>query len=397
MENFEFYAPTRMIFGKDSHLKVGDIIKGYGFKKILLHYGKGSVKKSGLYDEVVNSLKTAKIDYVDFGGVEPNPKLSLVKKGVELCKKNSVEMVLAVGGGSVIDSAKLIAIAALSQHDPWKFVVREAPIEKALPIGTILTISASGSEMSNSCVITNEDGWLKRGFGSDFNRPLFSICNPCLTFTVSPYQTACGIVDIMMHTIERYFTTSTPVMITDEIAEGLLRTVIKSGEAAMKNPCDYDARANLMWAGSVSHNGITGAGTAFMMICHQLEHELSGRFDSVSHGAGLSVIFPAWAKYIYKHNVKRFYDFAVKVWGVPEDFGNTEEIALKGILKCEKYFSSIGMPVRLSELGIDVTGEDIDIMSEKCTNYGKRTLPDYIELGKNEISEIFKIAKEAEI
>ena len=395
MDNFEFYAPTKMIFGKDTHLKIGDIIKEYGFKKILLHYGKSSVKENGLYDEVVNSLDSAKIEYVELGGVEPNPKLSMVKKGVELCKENNVQMVLAVGGGSVIDSAKLISIASLSDDDPWNFVVGKTKIKKALPVGTILTLSASGSEMSNSCVITNEDGWLKRGFGTEFNRPLFSICNPCLTYSVNKYQTACGIVDIMMHTIERYFTTSTPVMLTDEIAEGLLRTVISAGKVAMENPCDYEARASLMWAGSVSHNGMTGAGTAFMMVCHQLEHELSGRFDSVSHGAGLSVIFPAWAKFIYKHNVKRFSKFAINVWGVPSDFGSDEDVALEGISRCEKYFLSLGMPVRLSELGIDVTDEDIDIMSEKCTNFGKRILPDYIELREKEIAEIFKIAREA--
>lgn len=394
MDNFEYYAPTRMIFGKDTHLKVGDIIRQYGFKKILFHYGRDSIKKSGLYNEVVNSLESAGIEYIDFGGAEPNPKLSLVEKGITVCRENNVEMVLAVGGGSVIDSSKLIAIGALSDVEPWKYSVKEAIPQKALPVGTILTLAASGSEMSNSCVITNEDGWLKRGFSSDFNRPLFSICNPCLTYTVNPYQTACGIVDIMMHTIERYFTTSEPVMLTDEIAEGLLRSVISAGKKVMENPCDYDARANLMWAGSVSHNGITGAGTDFMMICHQLEHELSGRFDCVAHGAGLAVIFPAWAKYIYKHNVKRFVKFAVKVWGVSPESGSDEEIAFEGISRCEKFFVSLDMPVRLCGLGINVTQEDIDIMSEKCTNYGKRALPDYVELKKAEIADIFKIAGE---
>lgn len=393
MKNFVYLAPTKMIFGRDTQHKVGEVIKEYGFKKILLHYGKESIKKIGLYDEVVNSLKQADINYVELGGVEPNPKLSLVEEGVKLCKENNVELILAVGGGSVIDSAKLIAIGALTDIEPWKFSIKEAVPKKALPVGTILTISAAGSEMSNSCVITNEDGWFKRAFVSDFNRPLFSICNPCLTFTVSPYQTACGIVDIMMHTIERYFTTSEPVMITDELATGLLRTVIAAGKKAIKNPEDYDARANLMWAGSVSHNGLTAAGTDFMMICHQFEHELSGRFDCVAHGAGLAVLFPAWAKYIYKYNVKRFTDFAVKVWNVEKNFGTDEEIALEGIKRCEDFFKSINMPITLSELGINVTDEDIEVMSDKCINYGKRTLPDYIELTKKEIVDIFKLAK----
>jgi len=393
MKNFVYLAPTKMIFGKDTEYQVGDIIKEYGFKKILLHYGKESIKKIGLYDKVIDSLNSAGISYVELGGVEPNPKLALVEEGVRICKENSVELILAVGGGSVIDSAKLIAIGALTDIEPWKFSIKEATPEKALPVGTILTISAAGSEMSNSCVITNEDGWFKRAFVSDFNRPLFSICNPCLTYSVSPYQTACGIVDIMMHTIERYFTTSEPVMLTDELATGVLRTVIAAGKKAMEDPCDYEARANLMWSSSVSHNGLTAAGTDFMMICHQFEHELSGRFDSVAHGAGLAVLFPAWAKYIYKYNVKRFSDFAVKVWQVPDNFGNEEEKALEGIKRCEDFFKLINMPTTLSELGIDVSEEDIEVMSDKCTNYGERTLPDYIPLTKKEIIEIFNLAK----
>ena len=392
MQNFEFYTPTKMIFGKDTHKNVGKIIKDYGFSRILLHYGKSSVKKSGLYDEVTASLKDAGIEYAELGGVEPNPKLSLACEGVKLAKEFGAELVLAVGGGSVIDSAKLIAIGALYEGDPWDFPSKNAIPPKTDTVTTILTLSASGSEMSSSCVITNEDGWLKRGFGTDFNRPLFSICNPCLTYSVSPYQTACGIVDIMMHTLERYFTPSEPFDITDEMAEGVLRATIKAGKAAMANPEDYDARANLMWAGSLSHNNLTGAGTTFLMGCHQLEHELSGMFDNVSHGAGLAVIYPAWAKYVYKYQVQRFKKLAVSVWGICPNGMSDEEIALQGIKASEDFFASIGMPVRLGQLDIDITDEAIEEMAEKCTFFGTRTLPDYIELGKQEIIDIFKLA-----
>lgn len=393
MMNFECYIPTKVIFGRDTHHNVGEIIKGYNIKKVLLHYGKASVKANGLYDEIVNSLRASDIEFVELGGAEPNPKLSMVRVGAELARKENAELVLAVGGGSVIDSAKLIAIAAVSDNDPWDFPSKKAVPDKALPVATVLTLAASGSEMSSSCVITNEDGKLKRGFGSDFNRPLFSILNPCLTYSVGPYQTACGIVDIMMHTLERYFTVSEPFMITDEMAEGVLRTVIKAGKTAMEHPDDYDARANLMWAGSLSHNGLTHYGTDFMLVCHQLEHELSGMYDEVSHGAGLSVIYPAWAKYIYKYNPERFCSLAVNVCGVSPSDKTTEETALEGIKFMEEYFRSIGMPVRLSELGIDVTDDAIDEMSEKCTFFGKRTIKDYIELTKDEIKEIFNLAR----
>lgn len=392
MVDFEFHSPTKIFFGKDAHLKTADIIKGYGFNKIMLHYGKGSVIKSGLYAELTGQLEKAGIEYVDFGGAEPNPKLSLVKKGAEVCRENGVRMILAVGGGSVIDSAKLISIGAVNEGDPWQYSLKEKIAEKSLPVGTVLTISASGSEMSDSCVITNELSNDKRGFSSEQNRPLFSICNPCLTYTVNKYQTACGIVDIMMHTLERFFAVSEPLAITDSISKGLLKTVIEYGRRALDNPCDYEARANLMWAGSISHNGLTGLSSSYVMICHQLEHELSGRFDSVAHGAGLSVIFTAWARYVYKYRPQRFAELAEEVWGVERDGLTDEELALRGIDAAEEYFKSIGMPVRLDELGINADENDIDIMSEKCTYYGKRVLNDYIELKKKEISEIFRIA-----
>jgi len=393
MQNFEFYAPTRMIFGKDTHKEVGSIVKEYGFSRVLLHYGQGSVIKSGVYDEVMASLKHAGMDVAVLGGAEPNPKISLVREGVRLAKEHASELVIALGGGSVIDSAKLIAIGAVADVDPWLFSERKAVPEGGLPVATILTLSASGSEMSASCVITNEENGLKRGFGTKLNRPLFSICNPCLTYTVNPYQTACGIVDIMMHTLERYFTVSEPFMISDEMAFGLLRTVINAGKDALKNPEDYEARANLMWAGSLSHNDLTGVGTEFFMGCHQLEHEISGMFDSVAHGAGLAVVYPAWAKYVYRLNPSRFALLAVNVLGANPEGKTQEELALEGIGIMEEFFESIGMPTRLSGLGVDITDSAIEEMAEKCTFFGKRKLKDYKELGKEEIIEIYNLAK----
>ncbi len=391
MLNFQFHTPTKIFFGKDTHKQVGEIIKQYGFKKILLHYGGGSIKKIGLYDQVVDSLNNSGIEFVELGGVEPNPKLSLVRKGVQICKEEKVDMVLAAGGGSAIDSAKVIAVSALSEHDPWDFVSKKVTPTQALPVGTILTLAASGSEMSSSAVITNEDGELKRGFNSEFNRPLFSIMNPELTYSVNKFHTGCGIVDIMMHTIERYFTKTKNVDLADQLAEGLLRSVIRAGEIAINNPEDYEARATLMWAGSLSHNDLMGAGRDYFMTCHQLEHEISGIYDFVAHGAGLAIVFPAWAKYMYKHNLERFCQYAVRVWNIEMNFDNPEETAMKGIVATENYFKSIGMPVRLSELGI--SDDRFEEMAVKCTHFGKRTLPDYIELDKKEIIEIFELCK----
>lgn len=391
MQNFEFYTPTRMIFGKDTHKNVGGIIKEYGFKKILLHYGGGSIKKNGTYDDVVKSLCENGIEYVELGGVEPNPKLRLVKEGALLCKKEGVELVLAVGGGSVIDSAKEIATGALDEDgkDQWDFSVKKRTPEKALPVATILTLSASGSEMSSSAVITNEDGGLKRGYNTNLHRPLFSICNPCLTYSVDKFQTACGIVDICMHTLERYFSNSPETNLTDSIALSLVRSVVEAGKVAIEKPDDYNARADLMWASSLSHNDLTGAGRNVFMTCHQLEHELSGKYDFVAHGAGLAIVFPAWAKYVYKYAPKRFAEYARVVFGVEYAEGGEMEAALKGIELTEKFYKEIGMPVRFSDLGIG--DEAIDEMTEKCTFMGTRTLPSYIALGAKEIKDIFEL------
>lgn len=390
MNDFVFHTPTKVFFGRGGEKNVGEIIRSYGFSKVMLHYGSGSIKRSGLYDTVVNSLKAAGVAFVELGGVEANPKLSLARKAARLAWEEQVELILAVGGGSVLDSAKAAAAGAYYDCDPWEFSSKKRVPEKAIPVGTILTLSASGSEMSDSCVLTNEDGWLKRGFNAPCNRPLFSIMNPELTFTVSKFQTGCGIVDIMMHTLERYFSLNGDNPLTDNLDEALLKSVAEAGRRAVADPQDYEARATLMWAGSLSHNGLTGCGKNFFMRCHQLEHELSGAYDRVAHGAGLAVIFPAWAKYIYRYNVPRFARYAANVWGIPMDFEHPERTALAGIEAVENYFRSIGMPVRLSELSID--DSRFDEMAEKCTFFGKRTLPDYKELGKEEMMEIYRLS-----
>ena len=396
MNNFEFYTPTRMIFGRGTHLQVGKIVKEYGFKKVLVHFGGASARKTGLLDAVCSALEAEGIGYVQLGGVQANPTLSMAKKGIELCLAEKVDFVLAVGGGSVIDSAKCIADGAGSPGaDVWKFFTKEAAPSGALPVGTILTLSASGSEMSASCVITNEENGLKRGFNSTTHRPLFSICNPELTYTVNRFQTGCGTVDIMMHTLERYMggtTKETPL--TDRIAEGLLKSVVEAGAVADQDPENYEARATLMWAGSLSHNDLTSAGRAFMMQVHQMEHELSGMYPQIAHGAGLSALWPSWARYVCAAWPERFAQYAVRVWNLEMNFENPMETALAGIKVTEDYFKSLDMPTNIRDLGVEP--EKIDEMAEKCTNFGTRTLPGIKELGKTEMREIYRMAMEAE-
>ena len=395
MNNFEFYTPTRMIFGRGTHLQVGTIVKEYGFKKVLVHFGGASARKTGLLDAVCSALEAEGIGYVQLGGVQANPTLSMAKKGIELCLAEKVDFVLAVGGGSVIDSAKCIADGAGSPGaDVWKFFTKEAAPSGALPVGTILTLSASGSEMSASCVITNEENGLKRGFNSTTHRPLFSICNPELTYTVNRFQTGCGTVDIMMHTLERYMggtTKETPL--TDRIAEGLLKSVAEAGAVADQDPENYEARATLMWAGSLSHNDLTSAGRAFMMQVHQMEHELSGMYPQIAHGAGLSALWPSWARYVCAAWPERFAQYAVRVWNLEMNFENPMETALAGIKVTEDYFKSLDMPTNIRDLGVEP--EKIDEMAEKCTNFGTRTLPGIKELGKTEMMEIYRMAMEA--
>ncbi len=388
MLDFTFYTPTKVHFGKDKQHDVGKIIANYGFKTIMMQYGMSSIKKSGLYDQVMASLVGEGITVIDMGGVEPNPKLDFVKKAAEVAREKGVELILAVGGGSVLDSSKATAVAAVMGGDPWDFPSKKRVAKMALPVGCILTHSAAGSEMSASCVITNEELDMKCGFGSDANRCLFAIMNPELTYTVGPYQTACGIVDIMAHTMERFFTPCDETPLTDGIALALLKEVVSSGRKVMKNPKDYDARANIMWASSLSHNDLTGCGRSGIMSVHQLEHAVSGKFDSVAHGAGLAVLFPAWMKYVKDAKPARFAQFARGVFDVAE---NDDKLAADMGIKClEEFFAEIGMPLKLSEFGIKK--EDCDDLADLCTYRGTRKITGLKELGHNELREIFEMA-----
>jgi len=384
MLDFIYYAPTKVFFGKDTHKNVGKIIKDYGYEKIMLQYGKGSIKKTGLYDEVMLSLKENGIDVVEFGGVEPNPKLSFVKRAIEVARDEKVEMILAVGGGSVIDSAKYTATGVKYSGDVWDFPTLKATPEDALPVGCILTISAAGSEMSSSAVVSNEELCMKRGYNSEFNRCKFAICNPELTYTVDKYQTSCGIVDIMAHTMERYFSLCEPFELTDRVAESVLKSVINAAKTVMISPDDYEARATLMWASSISHNDLTGCGRKNVLAVHQLEHALSGEYPEIAHGAGLSVLFPAWARYVYKYNIERFAQFARRVWDVEEC--DDEKAALCGIEKMEDFYSSIGMPLKLREFNIPNVSERL---AELCTFGKKRVVKSYIDLDYAHIKSIF--------
>lgn len=390
MLDFQYYSPTRVVFGRHALDQLGPLLKAKGRQKILLHYGGGSVRRNGILEAVKQQLELAGVTYLELGGVEPNPKISLIRTGVELCKSEHVDFILAVGGGSTIDSAKAIAMGTKIDFDVWNLYETKQRICDALPVGSVLTIAAAGSELSDGSVVTNPEGGLKRDYGSDYLRPEFAIMNPEYTFSVSKYQTACGTVDILMHTFERYFTHTPNVDLTDELAEGLCRAVIRAGTAAVANGCDYEARATLMWAGSISHNDLTGLGRKSDWATHQIEHELSGQYDRVSHGAGLAAIFPAWCRYVWREEPERFARFAEKIWGVNRDGMSTEEAALEGIRRCEAYFHSIGMPTRLCELGID--GAHLHEMAVKATYFGRRTLGSFKVLQEADIEAIYQTA-----
>ncbi len=386
MKDFIFNTPTKVYFGKGKEKEVGQIISELGYKKIMLQYGKDSIKKSGLYDVIINSLKQSAIEVVEMGGVEPNPKITFVRKAVEVAKKEKVEFILAVGGGSVIDSCKYTALGAKSDVDVWEFSMgRETP-KDALKIGCVLTISAAGSEMSSSAVITNEELNMKKGCTSEFNRPAFAIMNPELTYTLPKEQKAYGIVDIMSHTMERYFTPVPPTDLTDRIAESVLKSVISAGSVAFNNPTDYESHATIMWASSLSHNGLTGAGRENYLAVHQLEHALSGLYDKVAHGAGLAVLFPAWAKYVYKNNVKRFAQFARRVWDVVEE--DDTVAAERGIKAMSDFFISLNMPTKIREFGVPKNA--IEELSLLCTFNKTRSIKSFIDLDYQKVKEIFE-------
>ena len=390
MENFTFYAPTFFAFGKGEELKAGELVKRFGGTKVLIHYGGGSVVKSGLLDRVKKSLDESEIPYLELGGVKPNPRSGLVYEGIELCRKEKIDFILAVGGGSTIDSSKAIAAGTVYDGDFWDFY-QGKPVTKALPIGTVLTIAAAGSEGSPDSVITHEDGMIKRGASGEAFRPKFSILNPELTQTLSKYQTACGITDIVAHLYERYLTNTKNVEVTDRLIESLILTMKNEAPKVMANPDDYEARANIMWAGMVAHNNIVGVGRSQDWTSHQIEHELSALYDC-AHGAGLAVTMPAVFTYNLKHDVMRFAQIAVRVWGCQMDFSDPERTAKEGIEALRNFLSSIGMPKNFAELG--AKPEDIEKLAYTCC-YGRGNesgkIYGFVELEQKDVEAIYRL------
>ena len=392
MENFDFYSPTHFVFGEDRENECGELVKKLGAKKILIHYGSGSAVKSGLLGRVKDSLDKAGVAYAELGGVKPNPRDTLVYQGIELCKKKGVELILAVGGGSVIDSSKAIAAGVCYDGDFWDFYCGKAEIKKALPVASVLTIAAAGSEGSPSSVITKEDGMVKRGTGSDLIRPVFSILDPKLTCTLPAYQTACGATDIMAHVFERYFTNTAEVEITDRLCEAVLLTMIKETPRAIAQPDNYQARANIMWAGTVAHNDIVGVGRSQDWNSHGIEHELSGLYDC-AHGAGLAVVMPAWMEFVHKHNCMRFAQMATRVFGCQMNFEDPEKTAMEGIRCFRRFLHEIGMPINFEELG--AKEEDIPALADNMKINGTRD--GFVKLTRDDVCEILKIAAHAKL
>lgn len=395
MQNFTYCAPTKVVFGRSVEEQIGPELRARGASRVLVHFGGGSVKKNGLLDKVTASLTAAGLTYVELGGVQPNPKLSFIHEGIALCRKEKVDFILAVGGGSVIDSAKAIGVGLATGNDPWQYASTGTHPEanEVFPVGTVLTIAAAGSEMSNSDVITNDlvTPWVKQGITSETVRPVVSFLNPENTFTVSKFQTGCGIVDIMMHTMERYVTGQADCQLTERIAEALLVSVREAGRVAIAHPDDYEARATLMWASSLSHNDLTGCGKIRKFPVHKLEHPISALHDSVSHGAGLSVLFPAWAQYVMQYDIPKFAQLANRVWDCPMDFDHPERTAQAGIQAMKRYFTEIGMPTRMSELGL--TPDDYDAIIDLTTAGGTKPVKSYIDLGPDEIRAIYALAE----
>ena len=393
MRDFNFYAPTEIVFGRESEEKVADLVKKYGGSKVLVHYGGGSAKRSGLLDKMIKLLYDAGIGHVELGGVVPNPRLSLVKEGVKICREQNVDFILAVGGGSVIDSSKAIGYGVGYDGDTWDFWNGKAVPKSCLPIGAVLTIPAAGSEMSSSCVITNDENNDKRGVNSNLCRCKFCIMNPERTFTLPPYQTAAGSTDIMMHTMERYFTQYQDMTLTDAIAEAIMKTVKDCTYEVMRNPNDYRNRAQIMWAGSLSHNDLTECGTIKDFATHRLEHELSAMFD-VTHGAGLAAIWASWARFVLDGQEKRFARFAVNVMGVENDFNDQRRTAEKGIEAVEDFYRAIGMPTSIHQLlGRDITDDEIDEMARRASHDGNITLGNIKVLHRDDMVAIYRMAR----
>ncbi|MBQ1395518.1 MAG: iron-containing alcohol dehydrogenase [Lachnospiraceae bacterium] len=393
MLNFTFYTPTRVVFGKDTEGQVGDLAKAYGAHKVLLHYGGKSAERSGLLGRIRLALEMAGVDYVELGGVVPNPHLDKVYEGIELCKKEGVDFILAVGGGSVIDSSKAICYGlAEPDKDVWELFDKTRQAKCFFPLAVVLTIAAAGSEMSNSCVITDEKTLQKRGYNNDIARPLFAIMNPEITRTLPDYQTESGCADIMMHTMERYFNNGGSMELTDGLSESLIRTVMKNAEILHVDPDNYDARAEVMWASSLSHNGLTGCGTdGGDWACHRMEHELGGMFD-VTHGAGLAAIWGSWARFVYRDCLPRFVQFAVNVMDVKPG-SSDDETALAGIRAMEAFYRKIGMPTNIKELGVEPTDEQIEEMAAAVAVVCGDPFGSAKKLSKKDVAEIYRKAR----
>jgi alcohol dehydrogenase YqhD (iron-dependent ADH family) len=394
MRDFNYYAPTEVVFGKESEEQVAQLVKKYGGTKVLVHYGGKSAQRSGLLDKICGLLKDGGVSYVTLGGVVPNPRLSLVHEGIRLCQQEGVDFILAIGGGSVIDSSKAIAMGvAVPDVEVWDYYIGKAQLTKALPVASVLTIPAAGSETSANTVITNEDGDIKLGFGGPALRPKFAIMNPERTFTLPPYQTAAGVTDMMMHIFERYFTKDDDMELTTALAEATLRTVKNAVFDVLKNPEDYRQRAQIMWSGSVAHWGLLGMGVQEDWATHQIEHELSAMFD-VTHGAGLAAVWPSWTRYCMHENLSRFVRFAVNVMDVPNDFSNPEATALKGIEAMECFYRAIGMPTNIHELiGREVTDDEIKEMARKCCQDDRRVIGGLKKLYRADIEAIYYMAQ----
>ena len=392
IKDFNFYAPTRVVFGRDSESKIGQLVAAAGGKKVLIHYGGGSAERSGLLNVVREQLRQTGIEWCELGGVVPNPLLSKVQEGIELCRREQVNFILAVGGGSVIDSSKAIGYGVPYPGDVWDFWDGKATPAGCLPIGVVLTIPAAGSEMSSSCVITRDEGLLKRGINSDLCRCRFAVMNPERTYTLPPYQTAAGATDIMMHTMERYFSKYEDMTLTDAISEALLRTVKDAALVVLEHPEDYRHRAQIMWAGSLAHNDLTECGTEKDFATHKLEHELSALFG-VTHGAGLAALWPSWARYVMQGHLSRFVQFAVNVMGVANDFAHPEQTAEQGIRAIEAFYRQIGMPTNLFELmGRDITDDEIDTLVDKCSRGGKLKIGAMQVLDASDMRAIYHLA-----
>lgn len=389
MNNFIYDNKTAIIFGKDTEYQVGKYVKQFG-KKVLFHYGSQSIKKYGLYEKIVNSLRDENIEFVELGGVVANPRLSLVYEGIKLARETGVDFILAVGGGSVIDSAKAIALGMNYDGDVWDFYSKGIKPSSVLPVGVVLTIPAAGSESSVATVITKEDGELKRGYGDLSLRPKFAIMNPELTFTLPNYQTACGAVDMIGHVIERYFTNTSHVELTDRLCESVIKTVMNHTPIVLDDNNNYNSRAEIMWAGALAHNGLLGTGREEDWASHNLEHELSAIYD-IAHGAGLAIIYPAWMKYVYKHDIDRFCQFGERVFDIEVNENNKEESALKTIKALENFYKRIGMPTTLKEASI--INPDFELMSEKITKENTRSCGNFVKLNKQDIINIYKLAE----